>query len=69
MACTLSGGASVQWLESFSGKELKEKLSNALDIQFVDEVIAQVLRDVFVPRLPGACGREGRSGGEVSHGA
>lgn len=35
----------------------------------MDQVVAQVLRDVLVPRLAGACGRDGRRGGEVSHGA
>lgn len=60
--------ASSDW-RAFKGKEPKgKKESNAWDAQFVHEVVAQVLRDVLVPPLPGACGREGRRGGEVSHG-
>lgn len=36
-------------------------------VQFVYEVIAQVLSDMLVPRFPGACGRDGRRRGEVAH--
>lgn len=42
------------------------KLKVGADSQLVDEVVAEVLRDVFMPRLPHPCSGRGRGRG---HGA
>lgn len=43
--------------------------SRGEDLQFVYEVISQVLSDVLMPGFPGARGRDGCCCGQVAHGA